>query len=368
MYYYIVNGKRFHNIYLAQYESYLSGAPVQFYCNTAEYDKLDWTVDPAESIEELMDQHARRIRDKYDILVFYWSGGTDSQTIYNVFARNKIHIDEIICVGNADLKYMPASQFNWLINNHWDKTTKLSFVDKLDSSIREQFIDSEDWVYKNLGDIRTFTNCVTDPVANIQCEQKYNGRNWAMISGHEKPFLIYKNGQWWSRQKDLPMRQVFGADNRLECFFLEPKILLKQSHLLKQAVSKLPVELYEGTEAEHLFPEGVSGHRGFARSCGRHDELTPGVSALQKQVHTKILSISLDSNGVVDNTNLSTAEPVLQEKFKSHDPLALNYIKGIYNLASDKPFLEYLNAFVAVSPNQLLRTKGVFSKHYCLGK
>ena len=367
MYYYIVNGQRFNNIYLAQYESYKSGASIQYYCNNAEYDKLDWTQEPIESIEVLMDRHAFYLRNKYERLVFYWSGGTDSQTIYNVFKRNNIHIDEIVCNGSETLPYMPASHQDWIRANHWDPTTIITVYDKLDLNMRSSFLDTEDWIFKNQGDIRTFTNGGTDTISVVMCEQRHAGYNWTMISGHEKPYLVYQNGSWWTRQEDRPMRQTFGID-RIECFFLDPVLNLKQSHMLKHALKQLPIQYKNGDKAENMYPEGLSGYSAFSRACGRHNELNLGVSVLQKQVHKKISGVALSATNRILETDLTKAEPILVEKFKVENETAIKYIKGLYNIVQEKSFREFMNAFGLTEPEKILQTVPIYSKPYNLGE
>ena len=88
MIHYLVNNKQFFNPYLARYESFKSGSPISFYCNDAENDLLDWTQEPPETFEKLMDQHAHNLRNKYERLVLAWSGGTDSHTIIYTLTKS----------------------------------------------------------------------------------------------------------------------------------------------------------------------------------------------------------------------------------------------------------------------------------------
>lgn len=367
-YYYIVNGIHYYNIYLAQYESYKSGAPVQFYCDTAEYNKLDWTQEPVESLEVLMDRHALHLRNKYERLIFFWSGGTDSQTMLDVFIRNRIHIDEIFCIGHETLPYMPMSHGEWLQQNYWDKTTRVTMLDKLDLKLRSQLtLNSEDWLFKNSGDMRTFTNGGMDPMSEFICEQNHNGYNWVMVTGHEKPFLVYQNGTWWARQEDRAVRQLLGS-KRVECFFLDPVMQLKQSHMLKRALKKLPIQYKNGDQAESMYPAGSSSaYRAFARACGRHDELNIGVSALQKHALKKFSDIGLSSTQNISETKLETAEPFLLEKLKDRDATAIKYITGLYSIVQERPFREFMDAFGLLDPGEVLRTKPVYSKPFNLG-
>src|SRR5210317_1743936 len=58
-------------------------------------ENYDWTVEPAESLDELMRQRALQLRDTYTYLKLWFSGGSDSTTVLRVFLENNIPIDEI---------------------------------------------------------------------------------------------------------------------------------------------------------------------------------------------------------------------------------------------------------------------------------
>jgi hypothetical protein len=364
-YYYIVNSKRYYNIYLAQHEKYLHGGTIEFYCDTDEYDKLNWSKEPEESLETLMDRHAWHLRNKYEKLIFFWSGGTDSQTILNVFTRNRIHIDEIVCIGHETLSYMPLTNYHWLLANYWDKTTTITFFDKLDLSQREQVIRNEYWTVEDDGDIRFFTNGGADGYSQAWCQSRYGSHTWTMITGHEKPYLVYNNGTWWSRQEDKTLRQVM--KHTVECFFLAPLLNLKQSHLVKNAMLKLKIKPYNGMQVsgmqyEKVLPDNNAGYTVFSRICGRHAEINSGVSHDQKGAHKKFSCITFD-----DKMDVSLGENILQERLKDKDSFALKYVNGFKTIQSDKGFSRYLNESVLMAPDQLLRTMPVYSKAYNLG-
>lgn len=362
LYYYTVNGKRYFNFYLAQYESYKSGASVNLYCNTEEYDKLNWKQEPQESMEILMDRHALHLRNKYERLIFAWSGGTDSQTILNVFSRNRIHLDEIMVLGHESLSHMPAYVADWLHKNYWDKNTKITFIDRLDMNLRSRFITNENWATENVGDLRMLTLGAPDSSFSGMAQEQHGAYNWTIITGHEKPYLVYQNGTWWARQEDRPIRQTLGRD-RVECFFLDPLINLKQSHLLKNALKKLPVKYTNGTQAELVYPEGKSGYAAFATACGRHPELVYGNSSDQKTHHKQTTGIKFS-----ETIEIVSSEKILAELVKDQNTVAMNYLNGFRSVQSERGFVEYLNGFALSKPDYLLQTKPVYSKPYNLGE
>jgi hypothetical protein len=377
MYYYIVNGKRIYNTHLAHHESWLSHSPIQFVCNDEEYDKLDWTQEPAESMETLMDQEAVALRQRYERLVFFWSGGTDSHTMYNVFQRNNIHIDQIVTIGNEKLPYMPTTHWDWLQKNHWDSSTIITPYDKLNQSVRSRYLDGDEWMFNNVGDLKLFSNGPPDAHQSVDlCEHHHSGKNWIMVSGHEKPWIVYKDGRWYARQKDVAMRQTFGPVDRLFRFFCQPRLALKQAHMLKNVVKKTGVQLTNGLDAETVFTGnsygtpnlGASGYRAFARACGRHDELSLGVSAMQKKTHADFVSIDIGTEGNLSDLNISKSETVLQELYSDRNATAINYINGLYNMfGSNREFFKHMFETGAMPAGQILKTKAIASKAYCIG-
>jgi hypothetical protein len=91
---YCVAGQHYNNVYLALHQCWKTGTQLEFYCNDQVFDQYNWTTEPEQSFELLMDTHAANLRSKYQRLILLWSGGTDSHTIYNVFKRNNIHISK----------------------------------------------------------------------------------------------------------------------------------------------------------------------------------------------------------------------------------------------------------------------------------
>lgn len=364
---YQINGKIFYNAYLAHYESFNSGAPVYFNCLDEEYDKLDWTQDPAQNFEELMDAHARYLRDNHERLILLWSGGTDSHTIYNVFKRNNLHIDEIIIKhSNINVSY-PDSHVDWMINNHWDPTTIITPIDEYDTQLRSIVVKDEDWIWNNSGDMWKYGQSSIAEHINFLCNKNHSGHRWLAITGQEKPNIIHENGRWYSRHSDRILKQLMGH-TQVHSFFLEPMINLKQSHLAKKALKKLysAGKTKNWSDQYENRTQGELGYQAWARATGRHQELNPGVSYYQKQVNIGIINTRLNTDGRVDGFD-RLGEPYLLDRLKQQDPTALTYVRGLYNLQSEKRFYEYMNAHGLDQPNAVFRVKQTWSKSRDLG-
>ena len=60
------------------------------------FDAIDWTKEPIKSLKQLFKERAEQIRDLYDYLIIYFSGGSDSITVLNSFLDNNIPVDEVV--------------------------------------------------------------------------------------------------------------------------------------------------------------------------------------------------------------------------------------------------------------------------------
>jgi hypothetical protein len=369
--YYTVNNKIFFNVYLAYYESFTSGQQIEFYCNDAEYDRLNWAVEPEQSLDELMSIHAHNLRNKHEKLVLLWSGGTDSHTIYNIFKQNNIHIDEIVvCFDDTDTEEgMPAHHVAWINNNHWDPTTEISTTLRMDTESKKLTVDSDNWIFENKPFLIKFSTSTCGDYLEKYLNDKYSGTNWTAVAGYEKPFVYFNNGNWYSRQHNKVLAGTIGLDY-LECFYLDPIIHLKQSHLAKNALKK--VKEHNGEKTNKLFHDNmvtnIKGsaleYRAWTAMIGRHKELTHGVSHSQKIYNSRTTNAFSTIPEDLDNAVL---EPYLKEQLKNKNTVALDYINGLYNLKSEKLFVDYLNDNCLRERDRLLDTKIIWSKSYNLG-
>ena len=366
---YKVGDKLIRNTFIAHYESYKSGKPVTFHVNEELYDQFDWTKEPEQSMEQLMDSHAINLRNKYDKIILGWSGGTDSQTIYNVFKRNNLHIDEIFVKYSEFEGHYPKYYVDWLLENHEDKTTIITPLNQNDLNLRSITLENEDWLLTDKADLLKFGLGGVD-YFHAYYERKYGGQNWAVVNGLEKPNIHLHqtpNGnRWVSTLKDAELYPACHVPN-LECFFLEPLLLIKASHQGKRWREMLmdQGEFRDMTQNFQLIKAGPQMYRSWATAVGRHLELVDGTSYSFKSADNKWKSTEFDSNIKIEE--LGRYDPYLDSKLKEGNPVALNYAKGFYNLLHEKDFMNYLSTSVLRSPKQLLKLKLIRSKFYDLG-
>jgi hypothetical protein len=337
------------------------------------FDQYNWTLEPEASFDFLMTQHALSLRAQYDRLILLWSGGTDSHTIYNIFKKNKIHLDEIIVKTDPDPNStFPVANYQWLQTHHWDPSTRLTTYDNHDIDLRSMDMANEDWVWRDKGDLLKYGMTSTADGVKFLCEKTHSGTNWRAISGYEKPRLVYRNKRWYSRQMATVIQALMGHDY-VDHFYFDPLIAIKQSHLVKQAVklriAQLQLPLYDGDWAESKWPRTPTGYQDWAKACGRHDEVNLGISHHQKMVNDALSETEINLTGnwkELKNTN----DQRLVHDLANGSQMATNYVKGLYNLTAEIGFKEYLRDNGWFRKNEACFTKlnFIWSKEYDLGE
>jgi hypothetical protein len=71
-----------------------TGHHPEWHFNEAVFRSYDWKSEPQLPLTELYRQRAQQIRDQYDYVVLFYSGGSDSTNILNTFVENNIKLDE----------------------------------------------------------------------------------------------------------------------------------------------------------------------------------------------------------------------------------------------------------------------------------
>jgi hypothetical protein len=368
---YQINGKFFNNIYLALHESWKNGGEIKFYCFEYEFDQHDWTQEPTETMYALMSSHAHYLRNKYQRLILLWSGGTDSHTIYNVFHHNRIHIDEILVGANDKSQMFPESNAAWLQLNHWDPETKITRYDNHDTQLRSIDVSDENWIWKDKGDLYKYGTISSGDAVKQLIEQNHSGKTWCAIAGYEKPRLVYRDGCWHHRQLGMVFQPAMGYDY-IEHFFLEPRIAIKQAHMVKHAVKKLldttQAPLYNNDWAEAKWPWTPAGYRAWANSCGRDDELYVGISFDQKNGNNDFDKTELNFDNHWRQLAFTTDQRLQQDLLDGH-PVANAYIKGFYNLTQEFGFRQWLedNQWFRENNRCYTSLRHTWSKEYNLG-
>lgn len=229
--------------------------------NNEFFGSYNWSQEPAANIDELYRRRALQLREKYDYLVLYYSGGYDSTNVLYSFLDNNIPIDEICvyysshdCVSN---QYLELNSVTWQkIQRLQDQYPNLK-VRKIDYSEQiinwTQSIDQLGYggnLLDMFGNMLSINRLIVDQFYDTVDDWKAlleQGKKLAWVTGGDKPMLRYIDGQWIFNFHDAilhspitPLRQIIDQGNigTYELFYWAPEpecadIIIKQCHLIK---------------------------------------------------------------------------------------------------------------------------------------
>jgi hypothetical protein len=259
--------------------------------NREFFDRVDWTVEPTESLWDLYTQRARQLREQYDYLILGYSGGSDSKNILDVFLKNNIKVDELVSrysykgLGNnyvptkeelsydrnstAEWEFTAKADFEYLAKHYPDiKLTLYDWFDNPDLTL------ADDW-YMNRNFMLTPFIEQRRTLKNI--DSVYNPGRVGYIMGIDKPRVVRKDGKYCLYFIDVaaygmvPDETVVG-NTTIEFFYWAPEaeaILRKQAHTIKNYFEQhselhdyiawppkpgMPREVYENTVRGLLYP------------------------------------------------------------------------------------------------------------------
>jgi hypothetical protein len=382
---YRVGDEIIYNSILAKFRSYQTGKSTSFYCNDLANDQLDWTTDPELTIDQLMDQYARQLRANYDYIVLTYSGGTDSKTIYDVFVRNNLHIDEIVVwVDELFETYFSKLALTDLIAKHKDTDTIIRSIDRFNLAELKRTVTNENWILENRSTIvKTGANMYDCIVRD--CQEKCTG-TWCVINGHEQPNVYIQDGYYYSCFPSIRFHSTMGFDNVIP-FFIEPWIALKQAHLMKNTYSHLmKVGRYSEEHSRQFYnffgagmvdgkPIHYRSHSKLAyaawqKSIGRTGDLYFGYSYDQKGRESKFDSRQAINLETIDHKELAAdVDQGLAALLSQNDDTALVFQKGIRNILLERNFCkDMLDNGRTTNILGKSNSRPIYSKSYCLGK
>lgn len=205
-----VNEKRFFKKYDALLHATAVGGKVKFYYHDSVWRNFDRSLLGKQSLNSLYKQRAQQLRDQYDYIIIYYSGGADSNNVLYSFIDNNIKVDEI-CVKwpkpLQDGKFYKADITNRSARNYWsewDFAIKPELL-KINSQYPEIKITIKDYTKdihnfdidfhcENLNFIRPGGIMINSVVSDSEPDLISRGRTVGHVYGVDKPLLfVWKN-------------------------------------------------------------------------------------------------------------------------------------------------------------------------------
>ena len=271
----VVGEKFFHNKWKAiEYATIHPELPYNAYCHDDAWSRVDWTKEPKETLEDLEIQHCKYLRNKYDTLVLFYSGGVDSHTVLQRFIQNNIPID-YICVWyvndpDADFNHDTQLAISYLKENSSKvEKTKILYEKKLDHKEGNSIYAYTGNVF-NLNWQLRFHHIGHEEQLKLRYPTVYEQikKNGCIITGSNKPYVYRDNvGKHYVQYVDYddenwgqPLLEMFWQGEN-------PKLQIKQCHLAKKWLEKNNFDetnkIYKSNDTKNFWDLNQS----FGRIC-----------------------------------------------------------------------------------------------------
>jgi hypothetical protein len=299
--FYRVGDKKFFSKLEAAHEHERASLPLKWDFNDAVFSTLDWTVEPPESLEELYRQRAQQIRDKYDYLVLWFSGGADSSNILNTFINNDIKLDEVASQVNYEATHDTTNFLNGEIyhvakpkvetarlKQPWLKHT---IIDLAKQTV-DHFTNKEtkfDWIYHMNGYLNPNNASKQDiKLREAHWREMINvGKRVCFIHGIDKPRVQEVKGRYYFTFVDMVDTAVSGNTQMLnrpwefdEMFYWSPDaplIPVKQSHIIKRYMAlATPTSPYITTDSKNVVARKIGNTNYYLTVDGISHLIYPG--------------------------------------------------------------------------------------------
>ena len=229
-----------------------SGIHPQWVFNDNVFRQYNWTIEPKESLETLYRLRAQQLRDKYDYLVLFYSGGADSTNVLNTFIKNKIKLDEICTFFTFD-----GNKHQYAGNDSEVALVAKPYAEeviKANPHIKLRLIDISTDVYNLCADhaqLETYIygqsailmpKCgvwqrITDVVPEYKAAINANKRI-GFIWACDKPRVLHNGARYYVQFLDIIDNVVRpGTSEPVEFFYWTPdlpSIVIKQGHIIKR--------------------------------------------------------------------------------------------------------------------------------------
>ena len=256
MWHYTCNNKTFDFKFLAIDEHLKTKQPLHFH-TPEEYNTFDFSIEPKETWATLLKNEAIKLRETYQFIKLWYSGGADSHLMLTTFIENNIHIDEICCMKsgfeNADYEISNyAEPFLKTIQKQIPKT-KINIINPTISDY-ENYYNKEftkntpGWGY----------SCFR-LIYHDELIKDYNQKEGLVnVFGAEVPIILQKNNNWYTYWLDASIEPNL---NKYNFFANNPTIHSKQCHMLFKScdLNKDSNNSFYGDKKEQDFFRKVTG-------------------------------------------------------------------------------------------------------------
>ena len=261
--YYSVNNLQFNNKFDAVIAAQQANAVIKWNFFDEVFSTVNWLQEPELSLNELYRIRAQQIRDKYDYIIVFCSGGADSTNVIRTFLDNNIHVDEVMALApmsglnNWNFDKNNIGEHNTISETKFALFPLLSEIASRNPNIKITINDFFEEMKKYKDEQWTFDACgnvVTALTAHFTNVLKFNhidkliqqGKRVGLVYGADKPIVrINEHGDMLIVFTDSGVNYLNMPNERMHpnldrvLFYWSaelPDMLVKQSHMIAKAI------------------------------------------------------------------------------------------------------------------------------------
>jgi hypothetical protein len=334
---------------------------IHFNLYDSAFDSADWSREPDLSWDQLLDIRARQLEAKNKPIVLFFSGGTDSYTIYKVFERNQIKLAAIYLRKRPDHVEGTYDRVHDLFKTGlYDPATQILIDDDFEKTLLNTY-DSPDWLW-NLNAKQYFGIVGGDRYSQNYVSAALGRDDFISVLGYEKPRLKFTEEAVYSYQDDDNYNKLMSLPG-IDCFYISPDLPdlhIKQSYMLlnyiksKGAPGALPKDLLRYNDIHQGWFDWI----GYSiDACGRFGDLNR--SEFQHAGNSASAMI-VPASGKFDGSEMS-GRPArwFQDLYKTNQKIFNNYTNGFMSVLTDTA-----GQFLLQTNNNVLNFRHYYSTHH----
>lgn len=334
-----------------------TGIDLKWNFNDEVYSKFDWKTEPPGTLDFWYAERARQIREKYDYIVLWYSGGADSWNILQAFVDNNIYIDEIAHYIVHDNTSVSLDQpFNEeVVKTSYPTVKKLIESNPLYKTTKHRVVDGGPKLIEKISSVNPYDYFYQEgnyffgawgtTLADIQHTDDYQKlinkeESVCFLWGYDKPWMqVTKEGKFQIRFSELSSAMYARPKDSWdktkgkfdEAFYWTPdmpEITCKQAHVIKRYVDSLSLANVDNFYLKRV--NQPSTHSTFCLNFYKDDQL---FELTNHGLH-RLIYKGWDVNSIVCN---KPSSPLLSDKDRwwfsdTSDSRSSWYLKGVIHL------------------------------------
>jgi len=219
-YYYVVDGQKTSSRNQALLWAGGNINRIYFYCMEHVWDYANWAIEPDITIESMCRHRCHQLRDQYNWLCLWLSGGWDSQTILKSFIDSGVKLDEIAFMDRSDYWSDPELPVIRSAIDHYKKyhnpnvkifrvVVDFDYTNNVYKRLKDDWVLEPGTCLRPSKSIASFLQRYHDSV--VKSRLTFKGSR-ADIYGKEKPKLNLYQNKWYMCVNDLTVGDSVGAD------------------------------------------------------------------------------------------------------------------------------------------------------------